>query len=92
MSYTGKIKSTIIVVIIIGMTIPVMLAHTAQAKPHRSIFSDIGDARDRGQSDGIAAFQAGQSDSPNCQGGAIYCAIYNDAFHTGWNKASDVAP
>ncbi|MGA9841120.1 MAG: hypothetical protein WBQ25_02285 [Nitrososphaeraceae archaeon] len=91
MSDTGKIKSTIIVAIIITMIIPVMLAQTAQAKPHRSIFSNIGDARDRGQSDGIAAFKAGEPDSPNCQGGFIYCAIYNDAFHTGWSKASDVA-
>ncbi len=54
MSDTGKIKSTIVIAIIIATIIPVTLAQTAQARPHRSIFSDIGDARDRGQSDGIA--------------------------------------
>ena len=39
MSDTVKIKSTIIVAIIIAMIIPVTLAQTAQARPHRSIFS-----------------------------------------------------
>ena len=47
MSDTGKIKSTIVIAIIIATIIPVTLAQTAQARPHRSIFSDIGDARDQ---------------------------------------------
>jgi hypothetical protein len=55
--------------------------------------SSFGAARDQGIDDGVAAFKAGQPNSPTCPyENIIQCGIYNDAFHKGWNDAQEVAP
>jgi hypothetical protein len=79
--------------ILAALIIPVISSQTVQAKPH-SLFSDIGQAREDGMSAGIAAFKAGLADSPNCPAGSGggYCLLYNDAFHSGYREAQDVAP
>lgn len=63
-----------------------------QAKS-RSLFTAIGNIRDRGINEGAAAFRAGLPNSPSCPfTDTASCVIYNDAFHKGWNDAQEVAP
>jgi hypothetical protein len=79
-------KTILIIPILAALLIPVIMAQTVQAKPKPNFFTELGNAADAGKAAGIAAFQAGLSDT--CSGGIIYC----HEFHAGYNEAADVAP
>jgi hypothetical protein len=82
----------LVVPLLAGIIIPVLITQTVEAKSN-SIFSAIGDARDRGIDDGATAYRNGQPNSPSCPSSSTaYCLIYNGAFHEGWSDAKKVAP